>query len=127
MKQIEKKCACEGATLTKFLQPIVLAELSRQEDYGYSILQKIANTAMWKGEAPDSAGLYRVLRDMEKRGLLASRIDAAEGAGMNKRVFFITNEGRHCLHNWLGTLTDYRSDLDETISLLQSAIARCDT
>lgn len=126
MRAEGKKCACEGGTLMRFIQPIVLSVLARQEDYGYSILQKVADTALWHGSAPDSAGLYRVLRDMEARGLLVSRIAAADGAGMMKRIFTLTGEGRHCLQNWHGTLTDYRADLDETIQMLESALALTD-
>ena len=62
------KCACQGATLTRFIQPILLFCLAETPDHGYNLLQKIAKTELWKDTPPDAAGVYRVLRDMEKRG-----------------------------------------------------------
>lgn len=122
MQETVKKCACQGGTLMRFVQPIVLAELQKESDHGYSILQKISKNALWAGEMPDSAGLYRVLRDMERRGLIESHIDTDSRAGMGKRVFTITEEGRGCMVHWLDTLVQYRRGIDETITLLRDTL-----
>ena len=70
MKDENAKCACQGGTLTRFVQPIILFSLAEAPDHGYDLLQKIARTMLWNDSPPDAAGVYRVLRDMEKRGLI---------------------------------------------------------
>ena len=42
MKNENSKCACQGGTLTRFVQPIILFSLAETPDHGYDLLQKIA-------------------------------------------------------------------------------------
>lgn len=122
MKDENAKCACQGGTLTRFVQPIILFSLAEAPDHGYDLLQKIARTMLWNDSPPDAAGVYRVLRDMEKRGLIRSRLDPDSKTGMGKRVFEITGEGRICMGNWVQTLERYRRGIDQVIVHLQEAI-----
>lgn len=122
MKNENAKCACQGGTLTRFVQPIILFLLAESPDHGYNLVQKIARTDLWKDTPPDTAGVYRVLRDMELRGLLRSSVTSESRAGMGKRVFAITDEGRACMINWVETLEKYRSGIDQVITCLQKAI-----
>ncbi|MBP3312935.1 MAG: helix-turn-helix transcriptional regulator [Butyricicoccus sp.] len=123
MKNENSKCACQGGTLTRFVQPIILFSLAETPDHGYDLLQKIARTDLWHESPPDAAGVYRVLRDMEKRGLICSHIDPDSKAGMGKRVFEITDEGRACMRNWVDTLEQYRRGIDQVIVHLREALA----
>ena len=68
-----KNCPCQGATLVRFVQPIILSTLSRGPSHGHLLLEKIACTRLWGGSPPDPAGVYRTLRGMEQRGLISSR------------------------------------------------------
>ncbi len=116
------KCACQGATLTRFIQPILLFCLAETPDHGYNLLQKIAKTELWKDTPPDAAGVYRVLRDMEKRGLVSSYIDPDSKAAREKRVFRITEDGLACMRHWVDTLEAYRRGIDQVIDCLREAL-----
>lgn len=113
-----RRCPCQGGTLVRFLQPIILSVLSEEPCHGYILLQKIARTRLWQDEAPDPAGVYRTLRDMESRGLIASHVDGQSRAGLDRKVFVLTEEGQACRQSWLHTLRQYREGLDEIIGAL---------
>jgi len=114
-----RRCPCQGGTLTRFLQPSILALLLQGPDHGYGLLQKLSQSRLWHEDAPDAAGLYRTLHDMEERGLITSRLTPESQAGLGKRVFSLTDEGRRCSVSWLRTLSDYRRGLDDVIALLR--------
>ena len=118
----EEKCACQGGSLMRFVQPILLTLLAEAPDHGYELVRKIGETRLWMETRPDAAGVYRVLRDMEARGLIESHLDADSKAGVGKRVFAITEEGRVCMMNWLATLIEYRAGIDDVIDRLESKI-----
>lgn len=121
MKSENAKCACQGGTLTKFVQPIILFSLAEAPDHGYNLLQKIARTELWRDTPPDAAGVYRALRDMEQRNLICSHVTADSKASIGKRVFSITETGRACMENWVETLEQYRQGIDQVILYLQKA------
>ena len=100
------KCACQGGTLMRFVQPIILSALAQSPDHGYDLLRKLGQTALWRDAKPDATGVYRVLREMEARGLISSTLDSAARGAMGKRVFVITEAGRACMDSWIDTLTD---------------------
>lgn len=122
MENENVKCACQGATLTRFVQPIILFLLAESPCHGYELMQKIAHTDLWQDTPPDATGVYRVLRDMERRSLICSSVTADSKAGMGKRVFSITDEGRACMANWAGTLERYRRGIDQVIVRLYEAL-----
>ena len=118
MRKENQDCPCHGKTLTRFVQPIILSILSEAPCHGYVIMQKIARTKLWDQLMPDPAGIYRTLRDMEKRGLVTSRLDQ-EGGGIGRRIFTITEEGLGCRRSWLSTLHQYQQGSSEVISMLE--------
>lgn len=122
MRDDGAKCACQGGTLMRFVQPIILSLLSQAPDHGYNLVQRIRETALWRDTAPDAAGVYRVLRDMERRGLVQGVVDADSKAGMGKRVFAITSDGRACMANWLHTLYVYRDGVSDVIRRLEDTV-----
>lgn len=116
----QKLCACEGGTLVKFIQPTILSLLNEEPCHGYELLQRISGTGMWADTPPDPSGVYRVLRDMEKKGLVSSQIVRESGVGLGKKVYSLTEEGLKCRGNWLNTLEKYQKDLTEVIALLKA-------
>ena len=48
------KCACQGGTLMRFVQPIILSALSEAPDHGYDLLRKLGETALWRDAKPDA-------------------------------------------------------------------------
>lgn len=117
-KASNRPCPCKGGTLVRFLQPLILAALSKEPCHGYVLMQKISATRLWQDEAPDPAGVYRTLRDMESRGLIVSATGAQQPAGLGRRVFTLTPQGELCRRSWLETLCKYRQGINEVIEIL---------
>ena len=72
-------------------RPIILAILARDEDYGYSIIQKVKSISGGSLEWTDGM-LYPVLQRMEMDGLISSRWKASDG-GRPRRYYRITEPG----------------------------------
>jgi DNA-binding PadR family transcriptional regulator len=108
------KCACSGANLDKFVQPLILLHLAEQDLHGYGILRCIVDSPMFKGEKPDPTGVYRFLKSMEERGLVVSAWDIPQ-SGPPKRIYGITPEGRACLRRWVVTLREYLRSLESLV------------
>ena len=66
----EKKCACKGGNLDRFIQPIILLILAEEADTGYGVFKKMGEFSMFRESRPDATGVYRYLRIMEQRELL---------------------------------------------------------
>lgn len=114
----QQDCPCRGKTLMRFVQPIILAVLWESPCHGYRLIQKIARTKLWYGVTPDPAGIYRTLRDMERRGLIVSQRVLDGGKGHECRSFSITEAGGACHKNWLRTLRRYQAGIEELIQML---------
>lgn len=112
---MSKKCACQGGTLTRFIQPIILYSLAKSPDHGYNLVERISQTELWKDMAPDPAGVYRVLREMEERGLIRSQLQQDSKAGIGKRVFELTEDGWQCMQSWIQTLEEYQKGIEQVI------------
>jgi DNA-binding PadR family transcriptional regulator len=80
-------------------RPIILTILNSQEDYGYSIIQKVkgisGGTLAWR-----DGMLYPVLQRMEMDGLIVSRWKAAADS-RPRRYYQITETGRRELETEL--------------------------
>ena len=118
MRQEPNACPCQGDTLTRFVQPIILAVLSQGPCHGYRLIQEISRTRLWNQSIPDPAGIYRTLRDMEHRGLIVSQPGQTQG-GLGRRNFSLTGEGMACRQHWLDTLIRYQQGIGEVITLLE--------
>ena len=73
-------------------RPIILAILSRGEDYGYSIIQKVKEASGGNLEWTDGM-LYPVLQRMEMDELISSKWKLSEG-NRPRRYYTITDRGR---------------------------------
>ena len=110
-----EKCACRGSYLDKFLQPAILVVLQRGSSHGFQMISDLEKSGMVYGN-----GLYRTLKRMETAGLVTSYWDT-ESASKPRRVYSITDEGRHCLSAWEKTLLEYRSNIDAILRGIFSA------
>ena len=122
MKEIGCNCACQGATLTRFVQPIILYSLAQAPCHGYDLMTKISQSKLWGNDKPDKAGVYRALRDMEQRQLIISHMDENSKASIGKRVFEITDLGLSCMGNWVDTLENYSLGIAEVINNLNETL-----
>lgn len=120
--EFEKTCSCMGSSLDHFLQPTILMILNKEEMHGFLLLQKISETPLYASNYPDPSGLYRYLKKMEQLGLLISRKEEQVDFP-SKRVYSITEDGRHCLKSWADTLEQYTQDLQKLNALLRTSIS----
>lgn len=73
---------------------LILLILTRGARHGYGIIQASQEHA---GDAIrfDPANLYRALRRLDREGLVAVAVDAAEdSSGVRRRTYALTGEGR---------------------------------
>ncbi len=107
MVEFSDKCACCGGNLDRFLQPVILSILARGELGGYAIVKQIATYSTFRGNGPDPTGVYRYLKIMCAKGML-EKDDETE-----KSLYRLTEHGKACLAQWVGTLEDYARQIDE--------------
>lgn len=88
--------------------------------HGFQMISDLEKSGMVSGNGLDPAGLYRTLKRMETAGLVTSYWDT-ESASKPRRVYSITDEGRHCLSAWEKTLLEYRSNIDAILRGILSA------
>jgi DNA-binding PadR family transcriptional regulator len=112
-------CACSGTNLPKLVQPSILAALSKESLHGYAIAQRLAREGAHLGAPPDHSGIYRLLRGMEKRGLLTSRLTES-ASGPARREYALTECGRKCLERWVHSLSRYRGTINVVLCLCRN-------
>lgn len=91
-----------------WLTAVLLLQLRELNSYGYDLLEKAAAFGF---AALNPGTLYRVLRQMEKEGLVNSGWDTS-GQGPARRVYSITDAGEAYLKLWAGSLDQYRRTMD---------------
>lgn len=104
-----KECAELGKSLNRLSQPTILTLLAANDKpmHGYIIVQQAAHSPMFGGKKPDATGIYRALKRMEEAELVTSE------EGSAKRLFTLTDKGRHCLRRWIDALACYELTLEE--------------
>lgn len=111
-------CACSGGHLPRFVQPVLLALLAREPAHGYALMQRLENTGLFAPQPPDMTGCYRMLREMERSGVLTTVPDRGEGPSRKKYV--VTALGRRCLERWIASLSENRDHLERVLGFLRS-------
>jgi DNA-binding PadR family transcriptional regulator len=107
-------CPCSGVTLDRLIQPAILIVLSQKCLHGYGIGKALAEMRMFHERQPDMTGLYRTLKDMQRRGLIESSF-VRSGKGPRARVFQTAAPGLVCLKRWVCSLNDYRDGLNDLL------------
>lgn len=98
------------ARVERFVEPALLLLLAERPRHGYDLVESLPDVT---GDARrvDMGNLYRLLRALEREGLVASSWD--EGAtGPAKRVYTLTEAGRAVLDRWAESLPEVRSVVD---------------
>lgn len=101
--------------LKRFIEPRLLFLISRKPAYGYEMIEQIGGLP-FPGPVPDSAAVYRMLRDLEKRGLVRSEWKPGQ-AGPAKRIYHITGAGEERLAAWVQALKERVRILNRFISM----------
>ena len=113
------ECPCSGKTLARLIQPAVMAVLADEPLHGYVLVQRLTGMAMFRDHGPDITGVYRLLKGMEKKGLVTSTWELA-ASGPAKRRYALTPDGRACLGRWITTLRTYREAVGDLLDLASS-------
>ncbi len=101
-------CACTGKNIGKFTSPAALLAIAEHECLsGYDMAERLRSMPLGGETGPDSGGLYRTLRRMERFNLVTSEWDT-EGGGPARRLYSLTNLGDACLDRWADTLRGHR-------------------
>jgi PadR family transcriptional regulator, regulatory protein PadR len=87
------------ARLERFSEPAVLLLLRDNPAHGYELLEQLPE--LMPGDRADMGNLYRILRSLEREGLVSSSWDD-EAPGPSKRVYELTDSGRKVLDLWVG-------------------------
>jgi DNA-binding PadR family transcriptional regulator len=111
------QCSCSGKTLARLLRPAVLALLVREETHGYDIVQQLHKLDLFVDCPPDTSGVYKVLKSMEREGLVSAKWESGDN-GPAKRRYALTKDGKACLKRWARTLEGYRAQIDGLLAVV---------
>lgn len=102
-------CACTGKNIGKYTSPAALLALAEAGCMsGYDMAERLRSMPIGGETGPDSGGLYRTLRRMERFNLVTSEWDTT-GGGPARRLYSLTNLGDECLDRWAETLRAHRA------------------
>lgn len=92
----------------------MMAVLAGESLHGYVIAQRLGSLALFHGQPPDTTGVYRLLRNMESRGLVSAEW-APPADGPARRRYTLTAAGRACLRRWIDTLQGYAVGINDLV------------
>jgi PadR family transcriptional regulator PadR len=98
------------ARLERFIEPAVLLVLRDTPGHGYELLAELQT--LMPAERIDMGNLYRILRTLERDGLVDSTWDDA-APGPAKRVYVITPSGRRVLAQWVEAFTKIERQIEQ--------------
>jgi PadR family transcriptional regulator, regulatory protein PadR len=101
----------------RFIEPRLLYLIRKNPGYGYQLTEDIGKLP-FPGPIPDSAAVYRMLRELERADLVRSEWEHGE-AGPSKRVYRITSRGEARLEVWVAAFR-------ERVKMLNGFIALCE-
>jgi DNA-binding PadR family transcriptional regulator len=113
------QCPCSGKNLERFLRPTVMALLAREGTHGYDIVQQLSGLQMYGDSPPDASGVYKILKAMEREGLVSSTWNLSDSAHA-KRKYVLSKKGTTCLKHWIETLEAYHLQIDGVLAVLKS-------
>jgi PadR family transcriptional regulator, regulatory protein PadR len=96
-----------------WLVPVVLLLVRQWSSYGYELMERLAAF----GFAMMNPGtFYRILRQMEKDGMVCSSWDTS-GGGPARRIYSITDAGEAYLKLWTDSLGRYQQMMETLFRL----------
>jgi len=90
------------ARVERLVEPALLLLLHERPRHGYDLLENIP-TLVGDGGEVDLSNLYRLLRGLEREGLVTSSWDVGAG-GPARRVYQLTPAGTRLLNAWATAL-----------------------
>jgi len=116
------RCACGMGNLYRFVEPLILLELSRTPGAsGYDLLERLSRHSL-TGTTIDKAAVYRTLCLLESQGMaVVEHLDSVRGAG--KKAYKLTRQGHDHLLEWgsiLGNLSKGLAEFSREVEALES-------
>lgn len=102
-----------GVQPENWLTAVVLLILRDWSSYGYDLMKRLAAFGF---AAMNYGTLYRVLRQLEKDGMVSSAWDTSK-AGPARRIYAITEAGEAYLKLWADSLEQYRTMMESFFRL----------
>ncbi len=102
-----------------WLQPFLLLALEQWQSHGYELIRRMSGFGF---EALDRGSVYRILRQLEKDGLVVSGWDTSKD-GPARRLYSLTDAGRAYLNTWAASLRSYQIMLNQFFSLYPVPLA----
>ncbi|HHX42716.1 MAG TPA: PadR family transcriptional regulator [Chloroflexi bacterium] len=96
--------------IRRFVEPALLLLLRGNPTHGYALAERMHELGL-DAYPVDISVIYRILNDLEAKGMLVSHIDAEQTAGPPRRVYTLTEAGDAYLRSWV-------HELRETIRML---------
>lgn len=93
------------ATPRNWMTAVILLLLREWSSYGYDLMERMAAFGF---AAMNPGSLYRVLRQLEKDGMVSSTWDTS-GQGPARRMYSITDAGEAYLKLWTSGIEQYRT------------------
>jgi PadR family transcriptional regulator PadR len=103
--------------IDRFLEPCLLLLLRSEVGHGYELLEELKQFGFHQNPV-DSSTVYRTLRNLVERRLVASIWDTS-GTGPARRLYRLTEQGAILLDRWV-------IDLRETDRVLHRFLKRYD-
>ena len=91
-----------------WLEPVILLSLREWDSCGYELMER---STAFGFEAMNPGTLYRMLRQMEKEGVVESSWETSK-AGPARRMYTITAAGDAYLDFWAEALERYQRSMD---------------
>src|SRR5919109_3075877 len=98
------------ARVERFVEPALLLLLRERAMHGYELIERLPELA-GDDVRVDVGNLYRILRALEKEGLVTSEW-SADLPGPAKRTYEITEAGTRLLDQWAESLRGARQVID---------------
>lgn len=101
----------------RFIEPRILYLLQGKPAHGYEIVGRMEDIPL-PGPLPDTGAVYRKLRQMEGKGLVASRWEDGL-SGPKRRIYRITAKGRRSMATWVEAI-------EQRVTMLKLFVSLCD-
>lgn len=100
------------------LEPALLCSLLSGPAHGYALTEALSEFGL---EQVSLRRIYRMLRDMEASGWVASDWETEQTQGPPRRVYSLTAEGEVVLSGWMRYLRESRAAIDRLVAAYQEA------
>ena len=112
-----------GRRVVRMLEPVLLLLLHHDPAHGYTLLERLGEFGL---AHLNPSAVYRMLRDMEEKGWVASTWDEEQSQGPPRRVYQITTLGDEVLALWAQELEESRERIDYLLAVYRRRMEEVD-